>query len=50
MEYQAKISEEEIKGLPIFTFDGEIVVIDHEDKIDAAVKDLLSYKSEAKRA
>ena len=43
MEYQAKISEEEIKGLPIFTFDGEIVVIDHEDKIDAAVKDLLSY-------
>lgn len=43
MEYQAKISEEEIEGLPIFTFEGEIVVIDHEAKIDAAVKDLLSY-------
>ena len=25
------------------TFDGEIIVIDHEDKIDAAVNDLSSY-------
>ena len=39
MEYKTKISEEEIEELPIFTFDGEIIVIDHEDKIDAAVDD-----------
>ena len=25
------------------TFDGEIIVIDHEDKVDAAVDDLSSY-------
>lgn len=43
MEYQTKISEEEIEGLPIFTFDGEIVVIDDEEEVEAAVKDLLSY-------
>ena len=43
MEYKTKISEEEIEELPNFTFDGEIIVIDHEDKIDAAVNDLSSY-------
>ena len=43
MEYKTKISEEEIEELPNFTFDGEIIVIDHEDKVDAAVDDLLSY-------
>lgn len=43
MEYKTKISEEEIEELPIFTFDGEIIVIDHEDKIDAAVDDLVTY-------
>ena len=32
MEYKTKISEEEIEELPNFTFDGEIIVIDHEDK------------------
>ena len=42
MEYKTKISEEEIEELPNFTFDGEIIVIDHEDKIDAAVNDLSS--------
>ena len=36
MEYKTKISEEEIEELPNFTFDGEIIVIDHEDKVDAA--------------
>ena len=43
MEYKTKISEEEIEELPLFTFDGEIVVVDHENKIDAAVNDLSSY-------
>ena len=43
MEYKTKISEEEIEELPNFTFDGEIIVIDHEDKVDAAVDDLSSY-------
>ena len=43
MEYKTKISEEEIEELPNFAFDGEIIVIDHEDKVDAAVDDLLSY-------
>ena len=43
MEYQTKISEEEIEELPLFTFDGEIVVIDHENKVQTAVEDLLSY-------
>ena len=33
MEYKTKISEEEIEELPNFTFDGEIIVIDHEDKV-----------------
>ena len=33
MEYKTKISEEEIEELPNFTFDGEIIVIDHEDKL-----------------
>ena len=43
MEYKTKISEEEIEELPLFTFDGEIVVVDQENKIDAAVNDLSSY-------
>lgn len=43
MTYKTKISEEEIEGLPIFTFEGEIIVIDHKDKVDTAVKDLTSY-------
>ena len=43
MEYKTKISEEEIEELPNFTFEGEIIVIDHEDKIDAAVNDLASH-------
>lgn len=42
MTYKTKISEEEIEGLPIFTFEGEIIVIDHKDKVDSAVKDLTS--------
>lgn len=43
MAYKTKISEEEIEELPNFTFDGEIIVIDHEDKVDAAVDDLSAY-------
>ena len=43
MVYKTKISEEEIEELPVYTFDGEIIVIDHKDKVEAAVNDLSSY-------
>ncbi len=43
MEYKTKISEEEIEVLPHFSFNGEIIVIDHKDKIDAAVNDLSTH-------
>lgn len=43
MVYKTKISEEEIANFPVYTFNGEIIVIDHKDKIEAAVKDLSSY-------
>lgn len=41
-EYRLSISKEQVNALPVISFPGDITVVDTEDKVEAAVADLMS--------
>lgn len=43
VSYRKKIDKEEINSYPVFVFPGEVLVIEDEAEVDAAVADLLAY-------
>lgn len=41
--YKNKIEQEELKALPLYSFEGEVVMVDDLKKVDEAVADLKNY-------